>query len=151
MVNVPTAVWIDEQGRVVRPPEVAYSKEQKVLGNTIGDDRYIVGLRDWVANGEQSRYVMSPEKLKQRLQTAPIALRRADAEFKLGTHFHAQGDADEAAVHWKAAQELNPDSWNYHRQQWSFDSKTAFGNWFRKFRALDGEPYYAPLDLPEEE
>jgi len=149
MVNVPTAVWVDEEGRIVRPPEAAFSKEQIVLGNKIGDDRYIAGLRDWVTNGEQSPFVMSPEKLKDRLRTRATALRLADAHFKLATHFHALGDADEAAVHWKAAQGLNPDSWNYHRQEWSFEPKTAGEKWFQKYRALDGKPYYTPLDLPE--
>ena len=27
MINVPTGVWIDEEGRMVRPPEVAYSEQ----------------------------------------------------------------------------------------------------------------------------
>ena len=27
MVNVPTGVWIDEQGKIVRPSEVAYSRD----------------------------------------------------------------------------------------------------------------------------
>ncbi len=151
MVNVPAAVWVDEEGRIVRPSEVAYSKEQQVLGNTIGNNRYISGLRDWVAQGKKSQFVMSPEKLKELLRTKPPELRLADAHFKLATHFHALGDADEAAAHWKAAQELNPDSWNYHRQEWSFDPTTAGRKWFQKFRALNGHPYYAPLDLPEEE
>ncbi len=151
MVNVPAAVWVDEEGRIVRPPEAAFSKEQIVLGNKIGDDRYIAGLRDWVANGEESRFVMSPEKLKERLRARPTELRLADAHFKLATHFHALGDAVEAAVHWKAAQELNPDSWNYHRQEWTFDPETAGRKWSQKFQALKGKPYYAPFDLPEEE
>ena len=148
MVNVPMAVWVDERGRIVRPPEVAYSKQQKVLGTTIGDDRYIAGLRDWVANGQQSPFVMSAQKLKQRLETSPSEFRLADAHFKLATHLHALGDDEGAAVHWKAAQELRPDSWNYHRQQWSFEPKTAGRKWFQKFQALKGKPYYAPLDLP---
>ncbi len=151
MVNVPAAVWVDEEGRIVRPSEVAYSKEQQVLGNTIGNNRYISGLRDWVAQGKKSRFVMSPEKLKELLRTKPPELRLADAHFKLATHFHALGDSGEAAVHWKVAQELHPNSWNYHRQEWSFDPTTAGQKWFQKFRALNGQPYYAPLDLPEEE
>ncbi len=151
MINVPTGVWIDEKGRIVRPPEVAYSKEQQVLGTTIGNDLYIAGLRDWVATGVESKFVMSPEKLKEQLRTPELKLRLADVHFKLATHFHDQHDADNSALHWKVAQELNPDSWNYHRQEWSFDPKTAGRKWFAKFRALQGKPYYAPLDLPEAE
>jgi len=151
MVNVPTAVWIDEEGRMVRPPETAYSKEQKVLGQTIGNDLYTVGLRDWVANGAGSRFVMSQQKLKPLLRTTPLKLRQADAHFKLATHLHALGNADAAAKQWLKSQQLNPDSWNYHRQQWSFDPDTAGPNWFKKFMALKGKPYYAPLDLPKEE
>jgi hypothetical protein len=149
MVNVPSGVWIDETGRIVRSPEVAYSKEQKVLGTTIGDNHYIDGLRDWVEHGADSRFVMSPEQLNPRLATAELQHRQADAHFKLATHFHGLGDADAAETHWKAAQQLHGDSWNYHRQQWSFDPKTATRKWFTKFRGLKGEPYYAPLNLPD--
>lgn len=151
MVNVPTAVWIDEQGQIVRPPEVAYSKEQKFLGNTMGDDHYIAGLRDWVENGEESRFVMDAASLKEKLRTRPLEHRQADAHFKLATHLHAKDNDAAAETHWKAAQKLHPDSWNYYRQQWSFDPGTHGRKWFQKFRDLKGEPYYAPLDLPEEQ
>lgn len=150
MVNVPSGVWIDEEGRIVRPPEVAYSKEQKVLGTTIGDDRYIAGLRDWVAKGPESRFVMPPEKLERKLARRDPKLRRADAHFKIGVYFHQTGDKESAQKHWQQAQTLNPDSWNYHRQDWSFDPTTASRKWFGKFRALAGKPYYEPLDLPDD-
>ncbi len=149
MVNVPSGVWIDEQGQIVRPAEMAYSQEMKVLGNTIGDDRYVAGLHDWVENGAESRYVMPPEKLAARLAPRKKELRLADAHFKLAVYLHEQGEEEAAAEHWQTAQKLNPDSWNYHRQHWSFDPATAMGKWFAKFRALGDEPYYEPLDLPE--
>jgi len=142
-------VWIDEEGRIVRPPEVAYSKEQKVLGTTIGDDRYIAGLRDWVANGARSKFVMPPDKLATKLARRGTKPRLADAHFKLGVYFHQSGDQESAAEHWQRAQQLNPDSWNYHRQDWSFEPSTAMRKWFGKFRALQGIPYYEPIDLPE--
>lgn len=149
MVNVPSGVWIDEEGRIVRPPEVAYSKEQKVLGTTIGDNRYIAGLRDWIAKGPESRFVMPPEKLEPKLARRDPKLRLADAQFKLGVYFHQAGDQKSAEKHWHEAQKLNPESWNYHRQEWSFDPATAARKWFGKFRALGGKPYYEPLDLPD--
>jgi hypothetical protein len=150
MVNVPSGVWIDEAGRIVRPPEVAYSKEQKVLGTVIGDNRYIAGLHDWVKNGAASKFVMSPEKLASKLSERNPKQRLADAHFKLGVYFQQAGDGQSAQTHWQQAQQLNPDSWNYHRQDWSFDSPTAMRKWFSKFRALDGKPYYEPLELPAE-
>lgn len=149
MVNVPSGVWIDEAGRIARSPEVAYSKQFKLLGNTIGDDRYIAGLRDWVKRGSDSKYVMSPETLQKRLAPRDTSFRLADAHFKLGVYFHQSDNPKAAAKHWQAAQRLNPASWNYHRQDWSFEPTTAMNKWFSKYQALGGQPYYEPLDLPE--
>jgi len=151
MINVPTGVWIDEDGRIVRPPEVAYSKEQKVLGQTIGDDRYIEGLYDWVEKGADSKFVVPVEKLTEQFAVVDPKLQLADTHFKLAVYYHNQGDEEAAAEHWQKAQSLNPESWNYHRQQWSFEPKTAMKHWFEKYKALKGKPYYAPLELPGSE
>jgi hypothetical protein len=122
-----------------------------VLGQTIGNNQYIAGLRDWVTNGAESKYVMSQQKLKPLLRTAPRKIRQADAHFNLATHLHALGHADPAAEHWKTSKKLHPDCWNYHPQLWSFEPKTAGPKWFKKFMALKGKPYYEPLDLPQDE
>lgn len=148
MVNVPTGVWIDEGGHVVRPPEVAYTAGFRLLGQTVGDDRYEPALRDWVAKGANSEYVMTPDKLKEKIAPRSRELRQAELHFRLGTRLFAQGDRAGARAQWQAAQTLDPENWNYHRQDWSFDAKEAVGNWLKKVAALDGKPYYAPLDLP---
>lgn len=44
------------------------------------------------------------------------------------------------------AQALNPDSWNYHRQDWSFTPAEAGINWQRKVQTLGDKPYYRPID-----
>ena len=148
MVNVPTGVWIDETGKIVRPGEVAYSKKDKVLGQTIGDDRYAAGVRDWVANGASSQYVLSPESLRSQIAPRSADERLAEAHFRLGTHFLAQGDRDSASKHWQESQRLNPNSWNYHRQQWSFDKSSEMRNFLTKVRKLGDQPYYAPVEFP---
>ncbi len=149
MVNVPTGVWVDETGTIVRAPEVSYSKKQQVLGQTIGDDRYAAGVRDWVANGAKSSYVMSPEKIKSRLVIPSRQLRMAEAQFKLGVYFSDHGKRELAVKHWQEAQKLSPDNWNYHRQDWAFDKKTEMNNFLTKVRKLGTRPYYEPADLPE--
>jgi tetratricopeptide (TPR) repeat protein len=149
MVNVPTGVWVDEKGDVVRPPEVAYSKQQRALGQAIGDDRYAAGLRDWVEKGPQSVYVLPSEKLQSRLaiRSAPEWL--ADAHFKLGAYFSDSGNRELARRNWQESQRLNPDSWNYHRQDWSFDKAKEMTNFLSKVRKLGGKPYYDPVEFPE--
>lgn len=149
MVNVPTGVWIDEAGKIVRAPEVCYSKEQRVFGQLIGDDRYAAGLRDWVENGSQSSYATTPEKLQSQLTVRDARQRLADAQFKLGAHFSDQGKRELATKHWQESQRLNPDNWNYHRQDWAFDKKTEMSNWLGKFRKLGNKPYYNPVDFPQ--
>ena len=49
---------------------------------------------------------------------------------------------------WEESQKLNPDSWNFHRQDWSFTKSEATAKWIQKVGKLNGKPYYRPLDLP---
>ena len=150
MVNVPSGVWIDEAGKIVRPAEVAYSHQQRALNQAIGDDRYAQGVRDWVEKGSKSAYVVAPDKLAKKLALRDPKLRLADAHFKIGAYFSERKNRELATRHWQKAQELNPDSWNYHRQDWSFDKSKEMGNFLRKVRALNGRPYYDPVEFPPE-
>src|SRR5690349_5283225 len=68
MVNVPQAVWIDEAGRIVRPPETAGSTDHfrrmdRTTRTMAPDDvaareaarrDYIDAVRDWVLTGRHS-------------------------------------------------------------------------------------------------
>ncbi len=84
IVNVPTGVWINEEGVLVRPPEPAFPHRPTYLPSApsgqqpgapsrqrsprrravweavskirIQPERYIAAVRDWVANGAASRY-----------------------------------------------------------------------------------------------
>ncbi len=151
MVNVPMGVWIDEAGRIVRPAEVAYSKNVALLGIKVEGDRYAAGLRDWVAQGEKSAFALSADELRKRMAPPDPKLGLADANFKLGVYLHQQGDDTAAAKYWSEAQTLAPDNWNYHRQPWSFTPAEANGRWMKKYGELKGkgQTYYPPLDLPK--
>jgi peroxiredoxin len=148
MVNVPTGVWIDEQGHIARPSEVAYSRDVALMSIKVNGSDYVAGLRDWVANGEKSKYVLPPEQLCEKLAGRSADESLADAHFKLATYFQEHDNAILADKYFKEAQKLNGDSWNYHRQQWSYTPKEALGNWLTKVRGLGDKPYYAPLKLP---
>jgi hypothetical protein len=108
---------------------------------------YLAGLRDWVAKGEESSYVLSDEEFARRVRTRSPAEMEADASFKLAVYFHQKGDQRLAAKYFENAQRLNPDDWNYHRQQWSFTPQEAGKKWLEKFNSLD-QPYYPKLDVP---
>ena len=155
MVNVPTGVWVNEKGRIVRPGEVAYSSDKSfTVGGrtlTVQGDIYVTALRDWVEKGEKSAYALPRQDLAKRLKGRGRAEAEADCSFKLGVYFHEAGKPELAARYWKQAQELNPESWNYHRQDWAFTPAEAGKKWFAKFLGLDGRPYYAPLDLAKPE
>jgi hypothetical protein len=155
MVNVPTGVWIDEEGRIVRPPEVAYVKKMALGSVAVNGDAYTAALRDWVAKGSASEFALSPDEIRERVTTARHAsetfVDQADATFRLGAYFKQRGDDERAARYWAKAQELNPDSWNYHRQDWSFLPTMAetMKNFTAKVRQTgeEGKVYYAPNEL----
>jgi hypothetical protein len=149
-INVPMGVWIDEQGRVVRPAEPAWTKSRTdTIGGkalVIEGDEYVAALRDWVTNGERSPYVLSDEEFARRVRPRSAAEMEADASFKLAVFFKEAGHDVLAAKYFERAQALNPDDWNYHRQEWSFAPDEARKKWMEKFQRLD-RPYYPRLDI----
>jgi hypothetical protein len=148
-VNVPTGVWIDERGRVVRPGEPAWtSSRTDTFGGkqlVIEGDLYVEALRDWVTSGERSPYVLSDDEFARRVTPRSPAEMEADATFKLAVWFQQAGDAERAEAYFARAQQLNPDDWNYHRQEWSF-GPNAGRKWLEKFQKLD-TPYYPTLQM----
>jgi len=151
MVNVPTAVWIDEQGRIVRPNEVAFVDDRFKALTGIDAAPYLDAIRDWVANGAKSVYALSENELKARLKPQSDDRARADAEFLLAEYLYAQGKGVDAIPHFKEAQRLAPDNWNYKRQAWALsDAERDYGTNFRKeVQKLNGKPYYEPRKLTE--
>jgi hypothetical protein len=149
--NVPTGVWIDERGRIVRPGEPAWTSDHHDTygGKTLvmHGEAYVAALRDWVAKGDDSPYAMSDEEFARRVTRRSAAEMEADAAFKIAAWFQQNGDRDRAAKYFARAQRLNPDDWNYHRQDWSF-GPDAGRKWLEKFQKTDKE--YYPLDLTPE-
>ena len=145
-------IWIDERGRVVRPAEPAWTESRtdnfggKPL--VIEGAKYVAALTDWLKNGERSVYALSDDEFARRVKPRSAAEMEADASFKLAVFFHDNNNQELAAKYWHHAQELNPDDWNYHRQEWSFTPQEAGKKWMEKFQKLD-TPYYPTLQLPD--
>jgi len=151
MVNVPTAVWINEQGRIVRPNEVAYADDRYKSMHRLEAAPYLDAIRDWVAKGDKSAFVPSEKELKERLTPQNPDWALAAAEFGLAEYLYRQGQNAASIRHYKEAQRLNPDSWNYKRQAWALsDAERDYGTSFMKeVQKLNGKPYYAPRRLPD--
>lgn len=174
VTNVPSGIWIDEQGMVVRPPETAfpgrpayldqpvpetddpYVRDSRAESRKIRADhrRYPEALRDWVAHGSASRFALEPgqaaDRSGQRTEEAALAA----AHFELGSHLLAAGKQGLAVFHFRAAHSLQPLNWTYKRQAWSLadprqgPTDLYEGDWLSDVRKYGAENYYPRLDLP---
>jgi hypothetical protein len=153
-VNVPSAAWIDEEGKIVRIDEGTYSKthsfgegEQAI---EFGNDVYSPALKDWVANGSDSKYIQSTAEVTDNIREHSFDQLKADAAFRLGNLFRAHGQETKADQHWEMARVLNPESINFFRQNLTLTDEGSAGETFRKLRGAyiaEGKDYYRPLDI----
>jgi hypothetical protein len=139
VVNIPSGVWIDEAGVIVRPPEPAFPREDAVdnryapldglpdhlneilaeAAKIRADPRYLPAIRDWVANGAASRYALSPDEVVARSRQRGPEAAEAQAHVELGAALWARGDRGGAEEHWRLAHRLDPDNFTAKRQAWS--------------------------------
>jgi hypothetical protein len=151
MVNVPTAVWINEQGKIVRPNEVAYVDNRYTYMHHIDAAPYVAGIRDWAEHGDKSPFALSEDEVRRRLTPETADHAQAASEFGLGEYLYASGFGPDAIPHFKEAQRLSPDNWNYKRQAWALsDAERDYGTSFMKeVVKLKDKPYYTPRQLPD--
>lgn len=128
VTNIPMAMWIDETGSIVRPPEpatpppVGATAESivEMIGDRAQRDRYVARLRDWVTNGAESRYALAPDEVIARSKPRPPAVSEAAAHFEMAQHIWRQeGLSERALFHFNAAHELQPQNITYKRQAYS--------------------------------
>jgi hypothetical protein len=169
MVNVPTAVWIDEDGRIVRPPEPAGVSDafraidlasfsmppDAAEAGATQRNRYLAAVRDWVHRGADSPAALSPDEVARRMGAAgrrsPEAA--AAAHFRVAEALYRRGELSAARHHFGEAARLRPDSWAYQRQARQLSDPAAVGeldagpDYWAAVAALGDEPYYPPIEL----
>ena len=158
-VNVPSAAWIDEEGRILRSNEGVYPAAMAVgfgLGKVrLGDDAFAAATRDWIERGADSEHVWSSRELAERLKPVDDDKLLAEATFKLALHFEAAGDSERALKHFAAAADLAPDNWNYQRQGWTHKG-TLYATMqilkrTKQMRKHSDQSFYDPTGLPGED
>lgn len=172
IVNVPSGVWIDERGVIVRPPEPAFAAppdwddgvaehptdyqrrtlalERQLL---VEDEKYVAAVRDWAEHGSRSRYVLAPDEVVARSRPRGRAESQAAAHFELGSHLQRLGHRADAVAHFREAHRLQPDNWTYKCQAWSFvnphlgPSAEYDTDWVSEVERAGVAAYYPPLDM----
>jgi hypothetical protein len=157
VVNIPSVTWIDADGVIVRPPEPGWPDGLSHMPATIagsmprlgratnapprpegalgaqglrtGQDRgsYADAVRDWVRNGGDSAYALSPSEVVARSHPRPPDGSAAAAHFELADHLWRAGRRELAIEHFTACHRLQPDNWTYRRQAYSLVSNERIG------------------------
>ncbi len=133
MFNVPSAVWIDEAGRIVRPAEPAGAADsvrardvktgqvppEVQAKNTERRAHYYRALRDWVEHGEESIYALQPDEALSRTRLPSVERVLATANFQMGVYLNEHGRKAEAQKFLDEATRLWPEAWTFRRQAWN--------------------------------
>lgn len=160
MVNVPQAVWIDETGRIVRPPETAGSTDHfrrmdRATRSMSPEDQaarvaargaYLDAVSDWVLTG---RNQLPADQVRQRVPRITAEVATANAHFRLGVWLHRNGRIQEGAEHLAEASRLHPDSWTIWRQAADLRAAGAASGeaFWQRVDALGERPYYPAADF----
>ena len=166
IVNIPQAVWINEDFKIVRPAEGAppppadaapapppelNQAPQRMLdimaeAAQIQADpaTYHNALADWIQLGDKSRYALSPDEVIARSTPRDADKALGHAHFELASELEKRDRHDLAINHFREAHRLVPDSWTFRRQAWSLE--TVGDGPFARF--WQGPSDDAPEDWP---
>lgn len=163
MINVPQAVWIDEEGTIVRPTETAGATEgfRKMDPKTFKmpeaeirkaketRQMYLDAIRDWVKKGSDSEFALAPENVRAKTPRFTDDSATAYALFRLGEELITRGDKETGLSVLEHAANLNPDAWSIWRQKADLEEvgKSMGPEFWERVQALGDKHYYAPIDM----
>jgi hypothetical protein len=139
--NVPSTVWVDEAGTIVKPPSIAPAdnrfKDFTKLDMSVHHDP----LRRWVQHDEPPTVEQLNVATKVRTTDEQLAM----AERRVGSWLQRNGRTDAAAAHLARAAELAPYDWTIRRGDILLQGGDPFGQEFFDFVrewAAAGRPGY---------
>jgi hypothetical protein len=167
IVNVPSAVWIDEQGMIVRPPEVPGATDafrsmnlqtREVPRHRAEDSQlrrqvYVDALRDWIERGAASVHALAPDEVRRRMRGHDHDAARASAHFRLGVWLAQHGEREAAQRALATAVRLRPESWRFRRQKIVLADPALTGQlastpeFWEAVHALGERYYYPPTEM----
>lgn len=145
VINIPSSIWINEEGRIVRPAEAAPAPPKpqaspanpgaanpdvpqrfvemmgQVAQMTSEPEQYHAALRDWVSKGDASEFAMDAATVIERSRPRSADQALGHAHFELASQLEIMGEHKSAITHFRKAHELVPDSWTFRRQAWSLE------------------------------
>ena len=145
IINVPTVVWIDEHGRIVRPNDVAFGNDAFKDMHGIESGPHLNALRRWVKDNS----LPLDEQQVRELQILPTPEEQLGrAEFSLAWYLHRTGRAVAAERHFVRAGELAPHDFTIRRGSMPIRGMDPMGPDFAELYTQwvqAGRPYYRPI------
>ena len=144
VINVPTMIWIDEAGRIVRPHDAQFGTDVFTAFHGKHSEPYLAALRAWVREGKGSLDATTV-RAHQILPTPETQLARAHRA--LAWWLHQQGRGEAAERHFLRAGELAPKDWTIRRGSMPIRGINPMGPDFFEL-AKEGVPLYPMEALP---
>jgi peroxiredoxin len=141
ILNVPSAVWIDEDDRIVRTADLAYGDRTWVEFHGVEPGPHLEALRAWVVDGRR------PDGDDARSPRRPPTDDevRARLHYRIAALLHRRGRQQAAEAHFARACELAPFDWTIRRGSLPLRGEDPFGPEFFAFWdewKAAGEPLY---------
>jgi peroxiredoxin len=124
--NVPTVVWIDDHGRVVRPNTPAFGTDVFADFHGVPSGPHLDAIRAWVHHG-----TITPEATAPGV-VAELSPDEIDARlwFRIGAHLHRVGRDGDAAAAFERARSLAPLDFTVARAAMPLTGRDPFGQEF---------------------
>jgi hypothetical protein len=141
IVNVPTMIWIDERGVIVRPQDNQFGTDTFTQFHGKSSSLYLEQVRAWVREGKGA---LSADEVRKHQQVPSATSQLARAEWALAWHLHKAGRVDAAERHFLRAGELAPKDWTIRRGSMPIRGQNPFGPEFFELAKQGGAEF--PMD-----
>ena len=145
--NVPSVVWVDEEGRVARPPTVAFGTDTWSAFTGVAAGPHHDAIRRWVRDGDVPEGRANAAAGGKGAEVGDLSEDEEAARlwFRIATHLQREGRGDEAADRFTRAIELAPLDFTVARAAMPLTGRDPFGTEFFELYGRwqeAGSPYH---------
>ncbi|KUJ37182.1 hypothetical protein ACZ90_69635 [Streptomyces albus subsp. albus] len=145
LLNVPTVLWIDEEGRIARPHDTQFATDLFRSMSGLDSAKALGALRRWVTTGDSG---LDTDSVAELTRPSTPQQQRARTEAALALWLLRHGHQESARRHFAVAAELAPEDVTTWRSAMPLLGVDPMGDeYFARRTALEeaGVPVYRPL------